>query len=362
MNLTNTMIKLGAIVLSLTVLQSCDEATGEDTAVTATEHVIPVKAVATEFKDVSEQLIATGVLKSRQRAILSFSQPGLLKHLPVKVGQYVDKDMLLGALDDEPFRNSVLQLKRKLESARISAIQAKKENTRGARLSERGLTSYQTAEQLELNSDRLDILVQELEIQLAEVERQLKETELRAPFSGFVTDLKAEYGEYIQPGNAVFSLQASESLELELFVVDRIAQAMSVGDRVEVALTNTKAVYQATIETVARSASLETGLYPIVLKISEHHTLWPGLSAEARFQVPLGPRLLVPINAVRDPSGENAHVLKVNANNRLVNVPVNPLSFIDDTVSVVADLNKGDLVVTSGHERLLAGDSVEVVK
>jgi RND family efflux transporter MFP subunit len=199
------------------------------------------------------------------------------------------------------------------------------------------------------------------EVGLREAERRVGDTVLRAPVGGWITDLRIERGEYAQPGRPVVAIQGEGDLEAEIAVPAACAALLEVGQEVQArAVLGSDGPIEAVVLTVARSASMESGLFPVLVQLRAGAHLAAGTSVEIAVPTPVTARWMVPGSAVRSPIGGAAHVMRVRRG-RVESVPVVVADVASDSVYVDAPLAAGDRLIVAGHLPLLEGDRVQVV-
>jgi len=155
---------------------------------------------------------ASGYLVARTRATLSSKVLGRVSWLGVQEGSRVTKGQILARLESPDLAASRDQVKAQLDQAKVDLDRATK-------LQALGIQDAATVDKL--RSQKLT-----LEAQLAYQNALLESMELRAPFSGVVTQKLSEVGETVAPGsagganaiNAILVMADFETLEVEVEV------------------------------------------------------------------------------------------------------------------------------------------------
>jgi multidrug efflux system membrane fusion protein len=78
----------------------------------------------------------------------------------------------------------------------------------------------QAIETLEAKLDQQEAAIDRLEVAIERAERDLLNTELRAPFTGFVTDVEAALGKWVNAGDRIVRLIDEASLEIRFTLSD----------------------------------------------------------------------------------------------------------------------------------------------
>ena len=155
---------------------------------------------------------ASGYLVARTRATLSSKVLGRVSWLGVQEGSRVTKGQVLARLESPDLAASRDQVRAQLDQAKVDL-------DRAAKLQTMGIQDAATVDRL--RSQKLT-----LEAQLAYQNALLDSMELKAPFSGIVTQKLSEVGETVAPGsagganaiNAVLVMADFETLEVEVEV------------------------------------------------------------------------------------------------------------------------------------------------
>lgn len=174
---------------------------------------------------------ASGYLVARTRATLSSKVLGRVSWLGVQEGSRVAKGQVLARLESPDLAAARTQVKANLDQARLDL-------DRATRLQALGIQDAATVDRL--RSQKLA-----LEAQLAYQDALLESMELKAPFSGIVTQKLSEVGETVAPGsagganaiNAILVMADFSTLEVEVEVseasIAKLAKAMPAEIRVD---------------------------------------------------------------------------------------------------------------------------------
>lgn len=155
---------------------------------------------------------ASGYLVARTRATLSSKVLGRVSWLGVQEGSRVTKGQILARLESPDLAAARDQVKAQLDQAKVDL-------DRAMTLQAQGIQDAATVDKL--RSQKLT-----LEAQLAYQNALLDSMELKAPFSGIVTQKLSEVGETVAPGsagganaiNAVLVMADFDTLEVEVEV------------------------------------------------------------------------------------------------------------------------------------------------
>jgi membrane fusion protein (multidrug efflux system) len=322
---------------------------------------VPVDVTPVVEREINRVVQVTGTVTSARDARLSVATRGLVTGLYVDAGSRVAKGDPLLDLDPElaelqwkrdvagvtEARNALADARRRLEEARSLAPQRSIAET--------------VVRDLEAEVAEDEAALQRAEAQAGYSRGVLERHQLRAPFAGVVNAKLTELGEWVDPGQAVLHLVATDALRLDFKVPeDYLAD---VGPQTLVRFTLSAMPDQPRDGRVTTVVPVtDPGARTFLLRVQpleQDDALRPGMSARAELKLATGRQgLVVPRDAIlRFPDGR-AIVWVVDATGdgpvaaeRVVRVG---LAF-DGVVEVREGLEPGARVVVRGNEALHGG-------
>jgi HlyD family secretion protein len=202
-------------------------------------------------------------------------------------------------------------------------------------------------ERLKDGPDANDILAAQVRIDAIQVSLNL--SELKAPFSGTITEIRSLVGDLVTPGTTSFRIDDLSRLLVDIQVtevdINRVQLAQPVTLTFDAILNKE---YNGKVVEVSRVGNLTTGLVNFTVTVElldSDEDIRPGMTAAANIIVEQIPdALLVPNRAVRLRNGQRVvYVLKNN-----IPTPVNiSIGASSDDVSEIleGDLAEGDTLV-----------------
>lgn len=303
----------------------------------------------------------SGVTRAKNRAVLSFTIPARLMKRTVDAGSNVRKGQILAQLDDREFRNSV-----KLALARVAELEARwkqagRDRRRFEALAESDVISVSDLEKTATREAALAASLKAASARLKEARRLLGETVLKAPFSGTVTGLHLQPGEWAVPGQPVIELTGSGDIELLVEVPETIVGRLAADQVVQIELPFSRGRrVQGRIDAVAKVALSGGRLFPVKVDLVPEPEVKAGLTAQLIVDLSTEGVLTVPLASVVNPGGSRPYIF-IYRQGRVVRRPVTVEGIIADRIIVRGEIAEGDRVVTSGQSRLAHGDPVEVM-
>ncbi|MBC7171491.1 MAG: efflux RND transporter periplasmic adaptor subunit [Polyangiaceae bacterium] len=302
----------------------------------------------------------SGSVRAESHSVLAFVNGGRLLARRVKVGDAVSAGEVLARVDARPVRHARAATSAQIAGLRTQHDQLARDVDRVRGLSAEGAAPLQQHEQLEAQLSTMRSSIAAAEAQEADQRRQFTDATLRAPFDGVVTEVFAQEGEVLAPGQSVLRLAATRGHEVELHLPESLIGAVAAGDAVEVAFPLAEVPARTgTVSAVSRST--RQALYPVRVHIDDVDGLHAGLTAEITFRIRDGGRVLLPADAIRAPTSNAAWVLVVDDESRIAMVPIEVEGASEAGIVVRAALPEGSRVVVGAPAGLAAGSRVQVV-
>ena len=333
-----------------------EESKGNDTQMargnySAEKNVVTV--VPLERKVFNKQLVCNGKLEAQSKVTVQFAAQGTIAQIGVRDGQKVQKGQILASLDKE-------QPRRQLEQARLAYDKA--EMNLADRLLDYGYTLADTAKipadqkrVIYINTGFIDA-----QMALENAQRTYNQCDLKAPFAGKVANLK---GRVHEQGGQLCTLIDDSQYIVRFSILETEYKFVHTGQQVLVSpFINSDVVLKGTIVSINPTVD-QNGQIAITAQVPGSNELMDGMNVRITVQNSVPNQLVVPKSAVviRD----NMEVLFRYRDGKSVWTYVNVLMsnttqhVVEPNLDRGADLNVGDLIITSGNLNL--GDDAQVV-
>lgn len=279
--------------------------------------------------------------------------------------QKVKAGDVLVKLAGQDSRGGLMTAKASISRINEQLRDTKRELKTARDLVSRGVETTRAVERFETQQATLEAQLREAKGSLVRAKDAVGAATLDAPFSGMVTSIDTELGEYIGPGSVAMVISQLDPLaaevplsEAELAMNDHGGLAFSVvirDDRIEPEL-----------EWIAHEADPGTSTFTARLRIpNPTRMLRAGESATVEVLASKRDAVTaVPMTAVRWASGD-AYVLRLVGDGEqgatVERVDITMLDDDEDLVTVSGPIAKGDRVVSAGPISLVSGDEVVVV-
>ena len=155
-----------------------------------------------------------GVTQAKNRAVLSFAVPARVLDRQIESGSKVAQGQVLAHLDDREFRNAVDLAHATFSELKTQLAQAGRDRSRMERLAASDVVPAAQLEKVSTRQSALESSLAAAAARLKESRRLLDEVVLRAPFSGTVTKVYIQPGEWAVPGQSAIELTGDGDIEL----------------------------------------------------------------------------------------------------------------------------------------------------
>jgi membrane fusion protein (multidrug efflux system) len=316
-------------------------------------------------RPISYSVSAVGSLKTLEDLTLSSKKAGIIKQILVREGDRVKKGQILVHLDDvdarlqmERAEANVQQAEASLETNRVTLIRYQK-------LLESKVIPQQTYDDLilKVKLDEARLTLARAELNLAK--QNLLDHQIASPIEGVVNLKIAALGEHVNvaPKDEIMKIVQMDPLELEFYVPENLVGKIYVGSKIEFILKAfSEEKYFAILRFISPTADPSTRNVKMkALVQNPSYRLKPGFFAEVSLKTGGNETaLILPESSIFSQEGKFfAYVVQNGlAKRKEVETGVR----FDGKVEILKGIQKGEWVVTTGHEQLSEGMKVRISK
>jgi RND family efflux transporter MFP subunit len=326
----------------------------------------PTPAISVRVERVGQEnrnpwISASGKIEAANSATLSTRMMGYVENIYPKVGQKVSQGQLLVSLN-----NSELSAKRAQVQASIAEAQAAYNNA--AKDYQRFVTLFQenSATQKEVDdiTTRMDMAKARLDASQQiknEVDAQFSYVQIRAPFSGIITNQFIDEGDMATPGAPLISLEGPEAFEAKVAIPESEITKVHQGDTVEVQVKSSGLILTGTVSEVSSSAKDTGGQYLVTITLDpSEKTILSGMYVTVLFpveSVSASKQILVPQNALVT-KGQLTGIYTVSQSNTAVLRWIRLGKSFGDKVEVLSGLTADESYIVSASGKLYNGANI----
>ncbi len=355
------------VLLLLLLVSSCKSS---DEQAHVEPIVTPVYAENPQVSDVPIYIEALGTLQPMACVDVRPRVGGIVSHVHVCEGQWVEEGMSLFQIDSQPHVIKLQQAKAQLAGTKARLAAAKKKHDRFKALSDKNLISQNEWDQIET-----ELLQAKAQVQLDF--SCVKEAALTLQYCTICAHKSGRVGKVdIHPGHLVS--QTQEMPLAQIVCMDPIIVEFAVTEAefsklsdellssklpsVELYLLSApQKLYKGQLTFTDNHFDAATGQILVRAKVAnETYELRPGMSVKVRIAVDvIKEAYLVPQKAIKH-NQFGAFVYVVEADNTVTLRQVKVGAEHKNAIIVLSGIEVEDLIITAGHERASVGAKVDV--
>jgi RND family efflux transporter MFP subunit len=307
---------------------------------------------------VAPRVPAAGTVFSRNETLITAGIAGRLQWV-AEPGDQVNAGESVARFDCEMLE---LQRERQLAEADRAEINFTTLAHEVQRLESLSDTNVISALQLERTQADRDLAASDLRISkitIRETDNQLRRCDIRAPFSGVVTEQRQRAGEDVERSTVLAAMTDTQNLEVRASVPIRYLPRMQIGELAEVKMNEVR--IEGRIRKIVPAANSQSQTFEVRLELpaGSPRVVAAGQLVSVSLPLTASAALTVPRDSVvlRE---DGAFVMRINNKQIAERVSVEVTESNGDHVAVLGDLAAGDRVAVRGAESLEDGELVAV--
>jgi len=309
------------------------------------------KKVPVRIKELEEELFyhfieQTGKINSNENVVVSAEMAGLITHLDVKEGQWVNKGSSIIKLDSEIMKSNVEELITALEFAETTF--------------ERQKVLWDKKIGSEIQYLQIKNQYESLQKKLETAENQLKKLTIKAPINGVIEEIFLNEGEFANPGRPAFRMVNPKNVYVEAEVAERYANILKVNTPVKVNFKTLGIDKEAPLSFVGQVINPENGTFKIKINLENPNGfLKPNGMASLEIQDYINENaLVVPSQIVKkDMQGD---YLFVNKNGQAEKTYIEVGLSQGNKSMIKSGLKIGDEVIIEGYSEIIGGSLLNI--
>lgn len=348
------IIKVISLFILVLLMQGCEP---------AAEQPLPARpalvAVVSNAANASE-MVLVGEVKSRYESNQSFRISGKIIERKAEVGDVVKKGQVLVRIDATDSNLSAQAARADVASARANHDLAEAEVERQRQLLEKKFISESALDLQEAQLKTSAARLRQAQAQAAVSSNQSRYTALIADRNGVITQIRAEPGQVVEPGQMIAQIVDQQQMEVLVALPESRLEKVKINDLVTIKLwANQTKTYQGKVREITPAASEATRAFDMRVAITdadEHLKL--GMTAGVRFKNRGPKKIIVPSTAVTKRVSKN--IVWVVDENGIANpreVAIGP--FTEYGVEIVSGLAVDEMIAIAGVHTLIKGQKVK---
>jgi RND family efflux transporter MFP subunit len=357
-----SIVSIAALAIVLATATGCKSGTGqerEDTDLARQVFAVrtnPVEVMTLSERDFNKQVVSNGRLEAVRRAVLSFGASGRIASVDVANGSRVAAGATLASLDTEDTAFAVEKARLAYEKSRLDLSDRLLDFDYAPDVDTASVPD-QTMRIVYLRSGYLDTRQALTEARLAH-----ERATLRAPFAGKVADVKQRV--YEQAAGEFCTVIDDSAFDVQFSVLETEADFVATGRSVKVYSFNDPGSVVTGRITAVNPTVDGNGQVAVTAKIPGNGRMLDGMNVRVMVEQVVPGQLVVPKSAVILRDGLEVLFRYVDGKSVWTYVHITASNSTEHIVAPNidrgADLNVGDVIITSGNLNLGDGTDVEI--
>lgn len=349
-------------ILGVVALYSCSSDKKEE----GKETVVKVE-VYSPSQISNDGFYLSGEVTAKQTATISTRMMGFVNKIYVKPGDKVSAGQLLVSISSDEILAKKAQVQAMITEAEAASKNAQRDYERFKTLRSQNSVSDKELENVALQNTSMNAKVQMARQQMNEVNAMLAYTNIRAPFSGVVTQKMIDEGSMANPGMPILTIEQNGELQVVASVPENYIQYVKVGDAAKIELKSLGVTIDGKVGELSPSAFQTGGQYLVKLAIDTKDKANIRAGMFANILIPNRGGESVSSKIMLDKSSivnrdQLTGVYIVDDQNRAILRWVRLGKTIGNQVEVLSGLNQSDTIVLKAEGKLYNGVKVSVSK
>ena len=325
---------------------------------------VPVTVAEVAMDDSSTILAGSGQITAVNSATLCTRMMGHVESIPVKIGQKVNKGDVLVSINNVDLRAKKAQVEASITEAQVAFNNAKKDYERFQNLFKENSASQKELDDMTARYEMAKARLEAANQMKNEVNSQFAYANIRAPFSGVVTNTYIDEGDMANPGVPLVSVESPGGFEVEAKVAENNISGISVGTKAHILVKALDTTITGKVSELSASAQNTGGQY--VMKVLLDKTdakILSGMFATVRLEAGEGSNgktvVTVPSKALVH-KGQLTGVYTLGQDNVALLRWLRLGDTYGDEVEVLSGLSAGDQYIVSAEGKLYNGVKVSI--
>lgn len=357
----NNYIPAALLMLTL-VLNSC----GETDKKTAFDNSL---AVAVQVSAVSENnddpfLSASGTIEAVKSANISTRMMGYVDRIYVQVGDNVKNGQLLLSINNADISAKLAQVNAGITEATAAFTNAEKDYNRYTALFQENSASQKELDDITANYNMANARLEAAKQMKNEVNAQLSYANIRAPFSGVVTNKFINAGDMANPGMPLLEVESPGKYQVLAMVPESEILGIKAGSEVDVTLKSLDESIKGKVTEVSTSSKNTGGQYlvKVILDKTDANIL-SGMYATVRFPVErkssTKAAIMIPTDVLVE-NGQLSGVYTVSQSNTALLRWLRLGRTFGDKTEVLSGLSADEQYIVSAEGKLYNGAKISI--
>ncbi|WP_034922077.1 efflux RND transporter periplasmic adaptor subunit [Gillisia sp. CAL575] len=331
---------------------------------TATHKKAAIKvSLSSPTEGISPFVTMSGKIEAVNNANLSTRMMGFINKIHVNIGDKVKKGQLLISINNSDLRAQLAQVNAKITEATAAYNNAEKDYQRFKALFEENSASRNELDDVTSNYEMAKARLEAARQMKNETESQFAYVNIRAPFSGVITNKFAEEGTLANPGMPLLAMEAPGAFEVRATVPESEISSIQQGAPVKVLVKSIDKTIDGKVSEVGTSAKNTGGQYPVKISLQETNAnILSGMYVSIQFPIEktkTSQAVLIPESAIIT-RGDLKGIYTVSTQNTAVLRWIRTGRSYGDNIEVLSGLKAEEQYITGAEGKLYNGAKITV--
>ena len=322
----------------------------------------PVVVDMVEEETLQKPITLVGAVEPVKSSVIASEIEGIVESFPGDEGVYVNQGDVIAKFITSSIEIDLRESKASKREAQARYRLAKQDQERFDELKQKGVASIQQHDDAIAEKEAWGARIGQLQAEIEGHEYDINKSEIRAPFSGYITEEYTEVGQWVEKGGPVVELINTETVEIRIDMPERYISSIQNGGTVSIGFDAMPGEeVEGEVTSVVPQADRESRTFPVKVTIdNKDGKVKSGMVARVSFPIGEAQSVkLVPKDAVVNQN--NANFVYVVVNGAVQPVPVTTGTAYDGRIEVLGPVEPGQQVVIRGNERLMPNQPVKIV-
>lgn len=325
--------------------------------------VVKVVLNQTAINDQNQYLSVSGKIQAKNSADLSTRMMGFVKKVHVNVGDKVKKGQLLVSINNTDLQAKKAQVDASIAQAQTAFINAEKNYNRFKNLFASSSISQKEMDDMTANYQMAKAGLESAKQMKNEINAQFTYSNIKAPFSGIITNKNIDAGDMANPGMPLISLESPKDFEVLAMVPETEISEIEKGTVVNVLVKSIDKTVKGKVTEVSTSAKNTGGQYLVKVNLEKTNvSILSGMFATVQFpleQKTKSEMVLIPMDVIVK-NGQLSGVYTVSQTNTALLRWLRLGRTYGNNVEVLSGLNANESYIISADGKLFNGAKITI--
>lgn len=328
-------------------LASCQDKKKETAEAPVNAITVGTTTVANQESD--RDISISGNIEGEKTVRLGFLVAGKINYIAANEGQRISKGQLVASLEPTSY-----SIGKEIADAQVGQVEDEYERLK---------IMHDRKSISESDFSKISHGLAQAKAQQKLQAKNLSDTKLHSPISGVLLKKLAEVGEITGSGTPLFVVSDISTVKANAYIPESELHNIKIGQEAQVLVSSLNETFVGKIIEVGSAADPSSRAFTVKIKIANPKLLIrPGMIAEVKINSGSKSSFLaVPTEAVlRNLNNENIVYVVDPAKKKAFERKVSLGQLTDNHIEIVAGLKPGEVIVTSGQNKLTDGADIVV--